>query len=120
MLEWLDSVSPWWYAAGAAVFLLSSGAWLIYKIHRASSLKEFKQEHAPMNASISNEKSHKSSCDCDPDAEQLTIEIYQLSHKLDELLAHRQYKEASLVSDQLDAALNRFIAVKKTESVNKP
>lgn len=114
MLKWLDSISPWWYTAGA-VFVLSI-IWLIYEIHRAPIPKKCKQEHTPVNASIGF---RKSSCDCNNlNAEQLTIEIYHLSHQLDELLAHEQYEEARLIADQLDATLNQFI-IKQTETVTK-
>lgn len=119
MLEWLDSVSPWWYAAGAVCML--SVIWLIYEIHRAPTLEECKQKHPPVHAHLTNKNEVCELLrDRDLQTEQLTIEIYQLSHQLDGLLAHKQYKEARLIADELEAALNRFIIVKQSETANKP
>lgn len=77
------------------------------------------KEHIPLCFRTINDENQYRNCNQQHFAEkQLTIKIYQLSNQLDELLSHRKYKDARIIADELDAALNRFITIKQNETIN--
>lgn len=119
MFEWFDHLSPWWYVSGA-VFVVSV-AWLAYECLNAPVPVKRPQERQPVSSiPVHGERGCREAlCDSEQfplDSKQLTIEIYQLSHQLDELLSLRQYEDAKLIAGKLDAALDRFIIVKQLET----
>lgn len=113
MLEWIGSFSLWRCLLFGIIFMFGL-IWLIYEFYCAPTREEHKRE----SDSAKTPKS-ESSCDYDFEEEQLTLKIYQLSHQLDEVLAHRRYEEARLIADEMEAALDRFIIVKQTETIIK-
>ena len=97
MFEWMDSLSPWWYVAGATAIL--SIAWMIYECQRAPVIE--KDERPFRNL---------------PTIEQLFLEIDRLIAELGQLDIQRSEEDTFLLTVQLEELLQQLGALRKSHT----
>jgi hypothetical protein len=94
MLEWLDSLSPWWYAAGGTVIL--SITWMIYECQHAPIIEKDEQRLKTL-ATI----------------EKLLLEIDRLIAELAQLDIKRSTENIFLLTAHLEELLQRLSSLRK-------